>query len=139
MGCDIHLWAEVHKDGKWVHVKSYDDMPDNYDFDSPEWKAYTAQDPTTRSYHLFGMLAGVRRDGPNYFGGRGWPDDHDVTTEQEAWSCDLHSKTWVTFEELEEAGESTPHMAWTFFKWVDTRLRALRDKYPVRVLIAFDN
>ena len=68
MGCYIHIWAEVKKDGKWAKVGKvfkntyYDqDEPNRVDEDGYEWNAEMTDSPYQgRSYNLFSILANVR-------------------------------------------------------------------------------
>lgn len=85
MGCDIHMFAEKKQDGLYQEVTAvpaYDD----------------------RNYALFGWLAGVR----NYSAvtplsePRGLPENAslDVRESLNKWSCDAHSTSWFTVDEL---------------------------------------
>ena len=85
MGCDIHLFVEVRKDGKWEAIKDIDkdvlklaqeDLDRFKQFGAAEMPGYTEQDFVERveqasqpkymflyngrNYNLFSMLAGVR-------------------------------------------------------------------------------
>ena len=52
MGADIHSFAEVRKDGKWVIVNDVDFGTERWPTNSPfDW----------RGYGMFGFLADVRR------------------------------------------------------------------------------
>lgn len=52
MGCDIHSFAEVRKDGKWIRVEEpvFDGLGDKKTSEPFGW----------RSYSTFGFLADVR-------------------------------------------------------------------------------
>lgn len=84
MGCDIHAYAERRgEDGNWELIQEV--------FDG-------------RSYSVFAFLAGVR----NYSGivpisePRGIPDDisSGVRAKLEPWEGDVHSKSWLSMQEL---------------------------------------
>lgn len=85
MGCDIHLFVEVRKNGKWEAIKDIDkialwqaqeNLKDFENFDEGEVSGYTEMDfierveqeskpkymflYNGRNYNLFSMLAGVR-------------------------------------------------------------------------------
>jgi len=97
MGCDIHSYAEVKKDGKWSQVTEHfnDIYSDNGKGDSPF---------DGRSYTLFAFLAGVR----NYDRCepiselKGLPDDvsDDVRDEYMYISDEWHSVSYLTLAEL---------------------------------------
>ncbi len=102
MGCDIHSFAEVRKNGKWEKVGEVfplDDWDRNYfkkDFgDSPiNW----------RDYSLYGWLADVRNYScvPAISQPRGIPDDvsPEVAQENNDWADDGHSHSWLSLAEL---------------------------------------
>ena len=118
MGCDIHMFAEVRKDGRWHKVGPVFPNP-YYRSDEPESESNR---PTTDSpyvgqnYDLFAMLAGERNDWavagiPTGRGfepispPRGVPEDasREFGAYAEAWLgtgylCHCHS--WLTLEEL---------------------------------------
>lgn len=106
MGCDIHLYVEVHKDNQWCTAHQWV-IEDGW---------FTTNDnrfDPDRNYRLFAMLANVRN---GYgFGGvdtgdelhpidepRGLPDDLAPETYQmaQSWSDDGHSHSWFTVQEL---------------------------------------
>ena len=102
MGCDIHSFAEVRRDGKWERVSGI------FPADEHERKYYNTdfmdQPFRNRSYDLFGFLAGVRNYSaiPPLSAPRGLPDDlsegvKEYTTE-ELW--DYHSPSWFLLDEL---------------------------------------
>ena len=87
MGCDIHTYVEVKKDGVWTSYEFVDGFLD------------------CRSYGLFGFLADVRNYSfvptikpPTHK----WPDDigDEAKKDKEIWDCDAHSFTWFTAREL---------------------------------------
>lgn len=102
MGCDIHSFAEVRKNGKWEKVGEVfplDDWDKNYfkkDFgDRPiNW----------RDYSLYGWLADVRNYScvPAISQPRGIPDDvsPEVAQENNDWADDGHSRSWLSLAEL---------------------------------------
>jgi len=84
MGCDIHAYAEVKRNGKWEFVKEVWDI---------------------RHYGLFGWLADVR----NYSGitplanvQEGVPDDasQKYLGIVEDWNTDGHTHSWVNLDYL---------------------------------------
>lgn len=103
MGCDIHLFVEVRRQGKWaqvVHAPSGSVRPDD---DSP---TYGDQFYAGRNYGLFTILANVRPYGhPNLAPmskPRGLPKDvsKEVTAISEHWNGDGHSHSHHTLNEL---------------------------------------
>lgn len=102
MGCDIHSFAEVRKNGKWEKVG------DVFILDEDDRKFYekerTEHPFIWRQYGLFGWLADVR----NYSHmqpisiPRGIPRDlsPEVKAEVVSWDADGHSHSWLSLKEL---------------------------------------
>lgn len=146
MGCDIHLYSETRKNGKWVADKastfevtdeghSYTDMAGSYS--------------GGRDYTLFGLLAeGVRRDCEWAFGQRGLPDDvsDEIKKLSDSWDCDGHSHNHITVPELKhKAAELLLHTG-QVASYLTTQLRDLIDDLPAsdtpeeqRIVFWFDN
>ena len=104
MGCDIHSFAEIKKNGKWEKVENYFSLSD---FDKEWYKKEKGDSPFDwRSYSMFSFLAGVR----NYdccepiSKPRGLPDDisDDVKSYYKEWVYDAHSASFLTAKELLE-------------------------------------
>jgi len=98
MGCDIHMCVEFKRGNEWVNVDHY---RADHDFDQPVYHRVELYDG--RSYHMFGQLAGVRRDDvPRIADPRGVPSDvHPVTRDAyENWEDDGHSASWVTLADI---------------------------------------
>lgn len=102
MGCDIHLYAEYRKDGKW-HAEQANTIGT-----TDEWGDIRTDIPesgnTRRNYGLFGLLANVRYDTKHGWDAKGIPDDaskevRDVITGMEG---DGHTHSYLTFQELKE-------------------------------------
>jgi hypothetical protein len=96
MGCDIHMFVEMRKNGVWGLA---------YGSDIPGGNFSEGNAPFNwRSYRLFGFLAGVR----NYSEvtpiskPRGLPEDvgEAILHEREHWGYDGHSTSWLTVKEL---------------------------------------
>jgi hypothetical protein len=83
MGCDIHAYAEVKRDGRWEFAQEVFDC---------------------RNYGLFGWLANVRNYSavPPLSEPRGLPTDvsSQVRDEAEDWSGDGHTHSWLSAKEL---------------------------------------
>lgn len=81
MGCDVHVYVEVKINGQWC---SY------------------AHPNVDRDYELFGVLAGVRRDGPPIVEPRGVPDDlgEVARMKYESWGYDAHTPSWFGPDEM---------------------------------------
>jgi len=99
MGCDIHSFAEVRKNGKWEVV---DDDVFPYTFSSCGSEPFH-----WRSYGIFGFLANVRNysrvptiEGPKH----AIPVDASPTVvdKYEQWSGDAHTASWLTLRQLLE-------------------------------------
>lgn len=98
MGCDIHLYVEVIKDGAWVSADTWKIE------DGDKVIPYGSRFYSGRNYWLFAMLADVRNNGEvNPFSPpRGLPPDMSVEVEEEArkWEGDAHSHSYFTMSEL---------------------------------------
>lgn len=83
MGCDIHAYAEVKRDGRWE---------------------FGARVFDCRNYGLFGWLADVRNYSavPSIAEPRGLPADvsHSVREKAEYWDVDGHTHSWLSGREL---------------------------------------
>lgn len=98
MGCDIHSFAEVRKNGKWEKVGAvFPELFDNSTTfgDSPiNW----------RDYNLYSWLADVRNYlcVPAISPPRGIPDDvsPEVAQANDAWAVVSHSHSWLSLAEL---------------------------------------
>jgi hypothetical protein len=114
MGCDIHSYAEVFRDGKWCKVgkifkNPYYDQTSKSGFNGP----LTDHPYDLRTYDLYAMLADVR-NGYGFAGvdtgsgfktisnPRGLPNDvsDDVRQESEDWGLDGHSHSWLLLSEI---------------------------------------
>lgn len=130
MGCDIHLYFEQKKDGKWRRIE-IDKLlvPDN------------------RNYQLFGFLAGVR----DYiitpqFAERGIPEDTSMPCD--FWIGD-HSYTYAYLDEILQAPweqyELQDCYFYIFCAHVIHRLTSfcgslsIEEERNIRVIIGFDN
>lgn len=107
MGCDIHLYVEVRKNGKWERVgsmvKNEYYWPEEEHSDDPESKPMVRERFWRgRNYSLFGILAGVRTDGPPIVKPRGIPKDasKEVKLISERWEGDAHTHSWLNLAEL---------------------------------------
>jgi hypothetical protein len=105
MGCDIHTFVEVFKNGKWNFVVFKDgkwNFVGNYAFNNGY--GYTKSPFDWRSYGMFGFLAGVRNYScvPPISGLRGWPNDmsRELSSKLEDGYCDYHSPSYLTVKEL---------------------------------------
>lgn len=108
MGCDIHSYAEVKKEGKWEVVGEVFPMDDfeqefhlNY---HKEKKTHKIHPFDWRSYGMFGFLADVRNYSyvpviaePKY----GIPEDaSDFVRNLYEGDSDWHTATWLTLKQL---------------------------------------
>lgn len=95
MGTDIWMYLEVKQDGIWKDESLYKYF---------SWSSGSELDLESvikyRSYELFGMLAGVRRDDIDRIDDpRGLPDDLSETIRKESSDYN-HSESWVTLKEV---------------------------------------
>lgn len=99
MGCDIHLYIEKKKNGKWVPAQGFMDTG-NYD-NTPD-VPYPDKQLSDRDYLLFGFLAGVRDTTNQHFKPKGFPKDasKEVKAVFNEWGDDGHTPSYLTLEEL---------------------------------------
>lgn len=108
MGCDIHLFAEIRKDGVWEaagdSVKN--EWYDHKDKETPDNQKYVREEfYSSRHYELFGILAGVRYTGfKPIVEPRGTPKDVslEVKSHLDYWTSDGHTHSWLTLKEILE-------------------------------------
>lgn len=103
MGCDIHIFTEVKKNGSWR--RSTDEVFTLDKFDQEYHKKEKGTDPFDwRSYGMFGFLAGVRNYScvPGFECKQGLPEDvtDKVRLEFDNMDGDAHSPSYLTAEEL---------------------------------------
>lgn len=107
MGCDIHSFVEVKKDGKWI-------KDDAEQF--PCYKSLDSEPFGTRCYSMFGFLADVRNysNCPVIHKPKGLPIDSDYLNEyvnpdddkycrplrDELYDCGYHSHSYLSVAEL---------------------------------------
>ena len=108
MGSDIHMMAEVRKGGKWKAVTD-EVFPNPFHDPGSEHfsKEFTADPHRGQNYFLFAILADVRNyDEVKPFNEpRGVPEDASPEWLEavDAWSGDMHSKSFYTLRELQDA------------------------------------
>lgn len=108
MGCDIHFYVEVRKNGKW---KQAGQMVKNEWYTPGEEEGH-GNTPMRheefyygRNYDLFGVLAGVRSNWcPPIKKRRGLPSDisEEVSRLAADWDGDGHSHSWLNLKEILE-------------------------------------
>lgn len=123
MGCGIHCFAEIKRNGKWGKVGKIfknryysEDRESKIDDDGFEWNPeFTSQPYNGRNYDLFAILADVR-NGYGFAGidtgegfipiaePKGLPYDvsKEIKDESDSWSVDGHSHSWFTVKELKD-------------------------------------
>lgn len=119
MGCDIHIFAEYFKDGKWNPADPWSNEPR---YGETQWRVPNhLRVEDGRNYNWFAWLADVRNGtwGENITplsGPRGLPDDccERVREDSERWGCDGHSHSYFTFKELEEGWQRAKDQKVTF-------------------------
>ena len=102
MGCDIHSFAEVRKDGIWEKVENVFPLDD---FDKKYYNKDFGSEPFShRSYGLFAWLADVRNysDITPICEPKDIPDDVSplIAEEYESWEWDAHSASWLSVKEM---------------------------------------
>lgn len=156
MGCDIHLYVEVKKNGKWKSADEWKKDEDGY---------VSTVDPIYRgrNYDLFAVLANVR-NGYGFAGRptgegfnpishpKGTPKDvsDEVRSKIEDMDSDGHSHSWLTVKELLDFDWAQKTMAYgssdtyaahcgKFFTESIPKLQSLGDPEDVRIVFFFDN
>lgn len=101
VGCDIHMYVEKKKNGKWVPAQGMIKDEDSGIMDVP----YPDTFYNERNYLLFGFLTGgeVRREMNSPFKLKGFPKNAspEIRKIYEQYGCDAHSPSYLTLEELE--------------------------------------
>lgn len=152
MGCDIHVWTERKRAGRWERV----DVPDCAPL---AW----------RNYQVFAFIGDVRNEptnpwglvAPSPFASRGLPSNMDVDQWQSVdhdedrdgedpdewhpYDVDLHSPSWATLAELLSAEWPPPWFGRnnSINAWIPT-VQAFADSSGIayddlRIVYAFDN
>lgn len=100
MGCDIHMYIEKKKNGKWIPAQGFMQTGDRTD--GPPDVPYHDQF-NQRNYALFGFLAGVRNSDIVWFKPKGFPEDasKEVKRVYRRWGVDAHTPSYLTKEELD--------------------------------------
>lgn len=150
MGCDIHIYVEAKREGKWVSVDKW--IPFPYPDESTEgrmWVNYEDRIYCDRNYEVFAALADVRNDGnirpisaPKML-----PSDisHEVKNEADHWVMDGHSYSHFTLAELEAVNWSGyDRFIWIKKQICDGIMITLREKSngdpeSIRIVFWFDN
>lgn len=96
MGCDIHIVLERRVDGAWLGLSAFHSVTTHKRRDDGLGFAFPVA--TSRNYHRFAALAGVRGDGP---APRGAPDDISGLARFEIgrWGDDGHSHSWLPLKD----------------------------------------
>lgn len=105
MGCDIHVFTEVYKDGKWNHVdtlvESREYFPYNVIDNYPAAPYYIVDSVyDDRNYQVFSILAGVRGSYEPIDQPRGFPDNLSDTLQEIVDFHFEHTSSWLTLKEL---------------------------------------
>ena len=108
MGCDIHLYIEVRKDGKWTSADRW--TRDTYAPPGVERMTvdYDHNWFTDRNYELFAILAGVRGEAAPIAEPKGFPEDASELLKIEYAEGGDHTPTWYTLRELMDADWEAP-------------------------------
>lgn len=112
MGCDIHMYVErLGFDGKWYCSDYFTPAKNNFE-NMQHVPLYDG-----RNYELFAMLANVRNYGnvEPISEPKGIPDDccDYIKKEDEYWSDDGHSRSWLTLKELIDYKNEHPITKWS--------------------------
>lgn len=136
MGCDIHMYTEYHRDGKWLPADAW--AADTKYGEKPMRIPQHLRPPQGRDYDFFGWLANVRNgtwgeDFPVIAQPRGLPEDCCATIRAESigWGCGGHSHSWLTLAELKAAWQTAKEtrIKYSGAIWYATVGDELRDSY----------
>lgn len=116
MGCDIHMFVEYKVGDKpWEADKNHKEVEED-DYRCVEEFPFDARD-----YQVFGLLAGVRRDGPD---AKGLPEDVSgvIAKAVDLYGSDGHSHSWTSFKDykvvLQEVGFNLKNLPFEV-EWTD--------------------
>ena len=100
MGCDIHMYIEKKKNGKWIPAQGFM-QTGNRENDVPDVPFHDQFNQ--RNYALFGFLAGVRIPELKHFEPQGFPDDasKEVKDVYNEWGTDAHTPSYLLLKELQ--------------------------------------
>lgn len=134
MGCDIHAFVE------------YRQPKGDEGQDPPEWRGFR-EAHLERDYEMFGLLAGVRSLVDPIADPRGLPPDIGFWTQcgQRDWQADMHTPTWLTFEEYAEVVKracgriSHPYERVTYVGLLGLMTALVGRGCDVRLVLWFDN
>lgn len=101
MGCDIHSFVEIKRDGKWEQVNPELTL-DTFDRERMGKSRGSRSPFNWRSYGMFGFLAGVRNysEVPPISAPRGLPSDLSASIRTEFDDLNDHSASWLSLAEL---------------------------------------
>lgn len=113
MGCDIHMFTEIKRNGTWIEGDFWCPNPDYINASEEDKKYFNPLHvPDTqriytagRNYALFGVLAKVRWQSlPCISEPKGIPNNlsPNITEELRRWGQDAHTCSWYTLKELKE-------------------------------------
>ena len=158
MGCDIHFFCErfsdepitngpVDRDEK-LHTLLDESEPrwitaDEWILEDGEWEINDNFYDGRRSYHLFGVLAGVRTwdYDETICEPRGIPSDASYAYKYmcDEWDDDAHSHSYFTLEELLEVDWTSKDLKW----FQNTTIKKMKSVDPdpkkIRAVFFFDN
>lgn len=131
MGCDVHVMIEY----------------DRFNDGGKSWWNFGGTINPGRDYEMFGHLAGVRCEDNEHLPLRGLPENPswDAKDYYGPEVADIHSVTWLTYEEYAAAfgrrmfgSEYGPPAVG--YEIILATLKAFKDRdVPARVIIGFDN
>jgi len=131
MGCDIHLYREVFRNGQWASADPWEFDHDEDDDGKPVMSRtvpYNQRAYTGRNYDLFGVIAGVRREFDFSMPPRGLP--LDVTAEvrdvSNQWEGDGHSHSFLFLHELKALNQ--------FLAATKLQISGMKDRKELAVL-----
>lgn len=151
MGCDIHMYAEVKKNGEWRKVGKIFDNPfyDPEENLSSSFFARKTDHPyQRRNYLLFSILANVRNAEFVYteypLMPKGLPKDVSEEVKKKSdeniWGNAEHSHSWLTLKELIDIKwKQYQPVVNDFVKKTIPDLQKLGNPKDVRIVFWFDN
>lgn len=142
MGCDIHIFVEVKKEGKWEVFKD-NIFPDGFGKFSNTPFDY-------RNYYMYSLFAGVRGWANPIIEQIGFPDDSEYLNNNKmfydseiSWndSSFYHNRGYYTLQDLieyEYTEEDKEELSDWYFQDLGI-LKTVGEPSEVRIIFAFDN
>ena len=145
MGCDIHLWAEGKRNGRWEPIGRMTYVG-YWDGEEEKTRIGVSDFDIGRNYYLFSIMAGVRGYGDvkPIAERRGLPEDccKLIVDASEDYGIDGHSPSFLYLKELQDNKDRLIEAQSSFDEHITTLLASMVDKHKLddaRIVFFFDN